>query len=95
LSLQLSSETFLILRRIERDIIKMHIDLHIMYPFFGPILTKLEFSRQIFEKYSNVKFHENPSGGSRVVSCGRTDKVTLKVAFRNFVNALKNGLKTV
>jgi len=23
-------------------------------------LLKLEFSRQVFEKYSNVKFHENP-----------------------------------
>jgi len=23
------------------------------------ILTKLEFSQQIFEKYSNTKFHEN------------------------------------
>jgi len=34
---------------------------------------KLEFSRQFFEKYSNIKFHENPSSGSRVVPCGRTD----------------------
>jgi len=25
----------------------------------------LEFSRQIFEKYLNMKFHENPSSGSR------------------------------
>ena len=28
---------------------------------------KLEFSRQMFEKYSNIKFHENLSSGSRVV----------------------------
>jgi hypothetical protein len=34
---------------------------------------KLEFSDQIFEKYSNTKFHENPSKGSRVVPCERTD----------------------
>jgi hypothetical protein len=33
---------------------------------------KLEFSGQIFEKYSNIKFHENPSSG-RGVPCGRTD----------------------
>ena len=33
---------------------------------------KLEFSRQIFEKWSNVKFHENPSSGSRVVPIGQT-----------------------
>jgi len=34
---------------------------------------KLEFSRQIFEKYSKIKFHENPSSGSRFVSCERAD----------------------
>jgi hypothetical protein len=27
-----------------------------------------------FEKYSNTNFHENPSGGSRVVRCGQTDR---------------------
>jgi hypothetical protein len=42
---------------------------------------KLEFSRQIFEKYSNIKFHENPSSGSRVVPRGRTDMTKLIVAF--------------
>ena len=41
--------------------------------YSSQILMNVEFSRQIFEKYSNMKFHENPSGGSRVVSCGRTD----------------------
>jgi len=55
---------------------------------------KLEFSRQFFEKYSNIKFHENRSIGSRVVSCaqteGRTDTTKLIVAFRNFSNAPKN-----
>jgi len=35
---------------------------------------KLEFSRQIFEKYTNIKFRENLSSGSRVVPCGRTDR---------------------
>jgi len=35
---------------------------------------KLEFSRQIFEKSSNIKFHENPSSGSQIVSCGRTNR---------------------
>jgi len=34
---------------------------------------KLEYSRQIFEKYSNIKFHENPFIGRPVVPCGRTD----------------------
>jgi hypothetical protein len=37
------------------------------------ISIKLAFSRQIFEKPSNIKFHENPSSWSRAVSEGRTD----------------------
>ena len=37
------------------------------------ILMKLEFSRQIFEKYSTIKCHENPTSGSRDVPCRRTD----------------------
>jgi len=47
---------------------------------------KLEFSRQIFEIYANIKFHENPSSGIRVVPCGQTDVTKLAVAFRNFAN---------
>jgi len=38
------------------------------------VLMNLDSSPQIFEKYSNVKFHENPSTGSPVVPCGRTDR---------------------
>ena len=33
---------------------------------------KLEFSRQIFKQYPNIKFHENPSE-SRVSRCDQTD----------------------
>jgi len=35
---------------------------------------KLEFSLQIFEKSSDIKFHENLSHGSRVVRRGQTDR---------------------
>jgi hypothetical protein len=41
-----------------------------------PILLKLGFSRHIFEKYSNIKFHGNPSSGRRIVPCGRRDRRT-------------------
>ena len=34
---------------------------------------KLESSRQIFEKTTNIKFNQNPSSGREVVPCGRTD----------------------
>jgi len=57
---------------------------------------KLDLYQQIFEKYPNIKFHENPCSGSRTVPCGRTDGQTdmtkLIVAFRNFANAPKNDL---
>jgi hypothetical protein len=69
--------------------IKMYIGRHVSTRYSCPILIKLEFSRQIFEKYSNIKFHENPSSGSRVVACGRADMTKLIVAFRNYVNVPK------
>jgi hypothetical protein len=51
---------------------------------------KLEFFGQNFEKYSNTKFYENPSSGSRVVPCGLTDRRTDgQTALRNFANAPK------
>ena len=59
------------------------------------ILIKPEFSRQIFEKYTNIKFHENLYSGSRVVPCwqrGQRDMTKLIVAFRTFANAPKNLL---
>jgi hypothetical protein len=34
---------------------------------------EVEFSREIFKKYSNIKFQENPSSGNRVVPCGRKE----------------------
>jgi len=45
---------------------------------------KLGFSGQILEKYSNINFHENPSGRSRVVARGtegQTDRHDELVAF--------------
>jgi hypothetical protein len=51
---------------------------------------KLEFSRQIFGKRSNIKFTVNTSdGGGRTDgrTGGRTDMTTLTIAFRNFANA--------
>jgi len=50
-----------------------------------------DFSQQVFEKYSNIKFHENPSSGSRVVLCdGQTDMTKLTVSFRILGTRLKN-----
>ena len=59
---------------------------------------KLEFSLQNFEKYSNIYFHDYPSGWTRVVPSGqtggRTDGQTnmkLKVAFRNVTDTRNKG----
>jgi len=56
---------------------------------------KLELSRQVFEKYSDIKINENPSiGGPDLFHAYRrtdrqTDMTKLIVAFRNFANASK------
>jgi hypothetical protein len=50
---------------------------------------KHEFSRQIFEKISSIRFYQNPFSGSRVIPCGQTDVTKQIVAFRNFANAPK------
>jgi hypothetical protein len=80
-SLQFLSETFLILRRTERDMIKnvywSSRKVHVVLVRF-----QFEFSRQFFEKYPNIKFHENPFGGSRVVPCGRTNMTKLFAILR-------------
>jgi hypothetical protein len=57
---------------------------------------KLEFSGQVLEKYSNIKFHDNPPSGSRV-PFGQTDTMKLMVAFRNFANAptKRNELRNI
>jgi len=63
-SVQRFSETFLFLR-------SQHVFMY-SAPNFCQILTKLEFSQQIFENHSNTEFHENSSCGSRVVAGGQT-----------------------
>jgi hypothetical protein len=69
---------------------KMCIRLHSQILYSCPILMNLEFSKQILEKSSNIKFHENPSSGSRIFHAdGRRDMAKLIVAFRNFANTPK------
>ena len=80
------SETFFILRRNAGDVIKN-------VNWSCQVLMKFDFSRQIFEKHSHIKFPENSSNRSRVVACdwtgGRTHVTKLIVAFRNSANARK------
>ena len=94
IDLQLLSVTFLIVRRHRLFTITNAHTIHVKYPLFlSDVSETLNFFQQIFETYSNIKFHENPSSGSRVVQCGRTDgqagRLTkLIVAYRNFAHPL-------
>ena len=54
----------------------MYIGFRVKYPLFLSDINEIEFSLRIFEKSSNIKFHENVSSGSRVVPCGRKDSWT-------------------
>ena len=81
ISLQHLSETFFILRGNERDMMKN---------LFLSDLIKPELPLQIFEKYTNINFHENPSVGAELFHAdrgGRTDMTKVVVTFRNFTNA--------
>jgi hypothetical protein len=55
---------------------------------------KLEFSWQLFKKYSNIKLHKDLSSGSQEVPYGQTDRrmdmMTLTVAFCHSANAPKS-----
>jgi len=55
-----------------------------LYPWQS--LMKYEFCRQVFEKFSNIKFYENPSSGSGQMD-GQTDMTKLIVTFHNFSKA--------
>jgi len=50
----------------------MYIGLHVKSPLFLSDFNE-DFFPQIFEKHSNIKFHEYPFRGSRIVACGRAD----------------------
>jgi hypothetical protein len=45
-------------------------------PDFFPVVTKFGFYGQIFVEVCNIKFHENPSSGSRADVCGQIDRQT-------------------
>jgi len=50
------------------------IGLHVKFSLYLSDLNEIRISRQIFDKNSNIKCHENTCNGNRVVPCGQTDK---------------------
>jgi hypothetical protein len=93
-SIQLLSNIFRILRRIQRDITNVKTSSCEVFFIICKILMKFGFCREILEKSSNIKLPENPPSESRVVpwvpTDGRTDITKVIVAFRNFANAPEN-----
>jgi len=51
---------------------------------------KLEYPRQILERYSDRSFHENPSSGRRIVPCREKYMTKLLVALSSFANVPKS-----
>jgi hypothetical protein len=87
-SLNLSSKTFLILRRIQR---RITINVHkssCTVPLFSSSINETWILSIDVRKM--LIFHENPSSGSRVISCGRKGRRT--IVFRNFAYALENRI---
>jgi hypothetical protein len=86
-SLQLLFVTFLILRRIQRDIV---IKVKTSSCEIPVILVVLQWNLNWnLETSSSIKFRENPFSGSQVVPDGRTD-MKLIVPFRSFANVSKD-----
>jgi hypothetical protein len=79
------------IRGIQRDTINHVHWVCIKYTLCWSDAIKLEIFRQIFEIYSNIKFHKTLSNVSRVFTRGRTEGQTymtkLIIAFRNWAKA--------
>ena len=87
-SLQLSSETYLILRRIQWDIIT-NIGLHVQYPSFLSDFNETWIFSTDFRKI--LKYEMLRKSFQWEPSCSlRTNMTKLIVAFRHFANAPKN-----
>ena len=89
-SVQTFFQTLNIIRRNERDMILDVYRPACEVPLYRLIVIQLGFSRQIFGKYSKIKFHENTFGRSRIVPCDRTDTIKLIVTVGNIGNVRKN-----
>jgi hypothetical protein len=70
------SEIYLYARRTEREIIinVFRSASCAVIIFFVGFQYSLNFLHTFSKNNSHIKFHENPSSGSRVVPCGRTDR---------------------
>jgi len=94
-SLQILSETFLILRRIQRDIVTNVRSIHVKYRLLMPDLNESRIVSRYIIKILKYQFSWKFLLWEQSCSCrqtyGRTDTTQLTVAFRNFMNAPVKG----
>ena len=92
-ALQILSEIFLILKRVQRDINILVLCLHIEYSLF---LTYIKLNWTFFFTFSKnmhiLIFMKIPAVGSEFFTYEETDTRKLRAAFRNFANAPKNNI---
>jgi hypothetical protein len=69
-----SLKPFLFWEELSETLSQRYIGLQVKYPLLLSHFNETWTSRQIFEKYSNMKFYKNPSNGNRAVPCGWTDR---------------------
>jgi hypothetical protein len=97
--LQYLSEIFLILRRIQQDIIiNVHRSSHTVniYFFFFLLSWNLNFLGRFSKKNSNIRFYENPSTRGHVVPCVQTDRcVNVTSCFLQFCKCTQNLLHLI
>jgi hypothetical protein len=92
--IQLLSETVLILRRTQRDNTNVHAFMKTA-SYSHQNLTKLEFSRQIFEKFSNFKFHKSQFSGSRDADSRTERNDENNSRFSEFCQKPRYGVKEI
>ena len=92
-SLQLLSESFFFVRKIERDRSRMYNRLHVKYPLYLSQLSETWIFSTNFRKNSQMSFlmKIRPLGAELFHAGGLSDMTTLMFALRSFANARKRN----
>ena len=89
-SLHLLSKQFVILRRTERDIIKVYVGLHVKCPLVLSYVNETWVFSKFSTNYKEPNFMKiHPMGAELFHAGGQTDMTKLIVTFRNSANASK------